>query len=184
MKQRDNRIEPIFEEDDESGRHQAGPPPFDLEPEPASIHPAIQFAAIAVVLACLFFVGERLYIHYQARQAVKVLERELESLGTYMNENVKQAGAAMEEMNQQAKARAAAAQKQQQERIVQQRRTRMATTEGGWLAKNCADWTRAWNQMKAPTAEREMNKHCGRLERYLETGIAPTGTPRAENHTR
>ncbi|MCA1779009.1 MAG: hypothetical protein LC637_06410 [Xanthomonadaceae bacterium] len=97
-----------------------------------------------------------------------------------MNQSAEQAGAAMEEMNQQAKARAAAAQKQQHERIEQQRRTRRATTEGGWLAKNCADWTRAWEEMKAPTAEREMNKHCGRLERYLQTGIAPPGTSRGK----
>ena len=184
MKHRDNRIEPTFEEDEASHRRQADPPPLDLEPETASIYPAIKFAAIAVVLACLFFVGERLYIHYQARQAVKVLERELDALGTHMTQSLEQAGAATERMNQQAKARAAAAQKQQQERIEEQRRARMSTTEGGWLAKNCADWTRAWKEMEAPTAEREMNKHCGRLERYLKTGIAPPGTPRAESRTR
>ena len=122
MKHRDNRIEPTFEEDEASHRRQADPPPLDLEPETASIYPAIKFAAIAVVLACLFFVGERLYIHYQARQAVKVLERELDALGTHMTHSLEQAGAAMERMNQQAKARAAAAQKQQQERIEEQRR--------------------------------------------------------------
>ena len=176
QKDRD-RIEPVFGESEELDRHQAGPSPFDPEPDPASIHPAIQFAAIAVVVACLFFVGERIYIHYQARQAVK----ELETLGTYMTESLQQAGAAMEKTNRQSRARTAAAQRQQQERIEQQRRARMATTEGGWLAKNCADWTRTWNEMKAATAEREMKKHCGRLERYLATGVAPPGTPRASS---
>jgi len=181
MQNDSNRIESVFGESEASDRHQAGPPPFDPEPEPASLHPAVQFAAIAVVVACLFFVGERIYVHYQARQAVKALERELESLGTYMTESLEQAGAAMEQANRESRARTAAAQRQQQERIEQQRRARMATTEGGWLAKNCADWTRAWNQMKAATARREMNKHCGRLERYLATGIAPPGTPRASS---
>jgi len=181
MQNDSNRIESVFGESEASDRHQAGPPPFDPEPEPASLHPAVQFAAIAVVVACLFFVGERIYVHYQARQAVKALERELESLGTYMTESVEQAGAAMEQANRESRARTAAAQRQQQERIEQQRRARMATTEGGWLAKNCADWTRTWNEMKAATAEREMKKHCGRLERYLATGVAPPGTPRASS---
>ncbi|MEX2498264.1 MAG: hypothetical protein WD397_05245 [Wenzhouxiangellaceae bacterium] len=185
MKHRDNRIESIFEQDEESDRHQDDDPaPFDLEPEPASIHPAIQFAAIAVVVACLFFVGDRLYTRYQERQAIKALEQALEDLGAYMNDGLEQAGAAMEQISQQARVRNAAAAEHQRERIDQQHRARMATTEGGWLAKNCADWTRAWEEMKAPTAEREMNKHCGQLERYLETGIAPPGTPRAVNPER
>ncbi|MDT8321850.1 MAG: hypothetical protein RQ826_15115, partial [Xanthomonadales bacterium] len=86
-------------------------------------------------------------------------------------------------INADMKARTEAAAQKQQDRLDQQRRQRMATTEGGWLGKNCADWTRAWNKMKAATAEAEMNKHCGRYERYLATGIAPPGTPRAANRT-
>ncbi len=148
------------------------------------MHFAIKLAAIVVVGTCLFFVGDRLYTRYQERQAVLALERELQALGAYMSESLEQSGAAIQQVSEQANARAAAAAAQQRERTEQQRRARLATTEGGWLAKNCADWTRAWNELNAETAAQEMNKHCGRLERYLQTGIAPPGTPRAENRSR
>lgn len=178
MKTGDNRIEPIFEEHEQPGQsHESGPPPFDPEPEQQQVRTAIRLAAIVVVATCLFFVGDRLYIHYQARQAVKALEQDLEALRTYMTESLDQAGAAMEQANRQARARTAAA-------VKQQRSQRMATTEGGWLGNNCADWTRSWNQTRAQTSEQEMKKHCGRYEHYLATGIAPPGTPRAVNRMR
>lgn len=185
MEHRDNRIDPTFEEDETpAGQRDVEPPPFDPEPGDSQMHTAIRVAAVVIVATCLFFVGDRLYARYQAQQVVKALERELESLGVYMTQSLEQAGATMEQANRQARARAAAAAKEQQERIEQQRRARMATTEGGWLGKNCADWTRSWEQTRAETAAREMNKHCGRYERYLETGIAPPGTPPAASQAR
>jgi t-SNARE complex subunit (syntaxin) len=52
------------------------------------------------------------------------------------------------------------------------RKQRASTNDGKWLAKNCSDWRRSYNQLKAATAEREMKRHCEIYERYLETGIA------------
>ena len=180
-----NRIEPTFEADERPRRgREAGPPPYEPVPEQSEMNAAARVIAVVVAVTCLFFVGDRLYSRYQQYKAMQALEQELQTLGVYMTESLQQAGEASQRLSAQMKARNEAAAREQQERVAEQRRARMATTEGGWLGKNCADWTRSWNQTRAQTAEQEMKKHCGRYERYLETGIAPPGTPRAVNRMR
>ena len=59
-------------------------------------------------------------------------------------------------------------------RCVALREERANTNQGKWLAKNCSDWRRAYDDLGAPTAEREMRRHCRIYEEYLDTGIAVT----------
>jgi hypothetical protein len=54
------------------------------------------------------------------------------------------------------------------------REQRANTNQGKWLAKNCSDWRRAYDDLGAPTAQREMRRHCHIYEEYLDTGIAVT----------
>jgi len=54
------------------------------------------------------------------------------------------------------------------------REQRASTKQGKWLSMNCSDWRRTYNDLKAATAKREMQRHCRLYERYLETGIANT----------
>jgi len=190
MRKENNRIEPTFDDDEHKGRnHEPAPPPFDLEPAQSQVplsqmNLAIRVVSIVVVATCVFFVGDRLYSRYQERQLVNALEKELETWGSYVTEGLEQAGEASQRFNASLQAQREASERALQQRQEEQKRQRMATTEGRWLEKNCTDWTNAWNQLKSPTAEQKKQEHCARYQRYLQTGIAPPGTPRAGDRQR
>jgi hypothetical protein len=67
-------------------------------------------------------------------------------------------------------ARAEAAQAHMDEQTAQQQAQRSADATGQELSRACAEWTRAHSSMNSYTTRSEMNKHCVRLERYVETG--------------
>ena len=62
------------------------------------------------------------------------------------------------------------AQAQQAARQQQQREARANSSRGKWLAKNCADWRRANDELPTRTTAEEVRRHCAIYERYLETG--------------
>jgi hypothetical protein len=70
-------------------------------------------------------------------------------------------------------ARAEAAEAHMDEQTAQQHAQRRADATGQELSRACAEWTRAHSSMNSYTTRTEMAKHCDRLERYLDTGIAP-----------
>jgi hypothetical protein len=70
-------------------------------------------------------------------------------------------------------ARAEAAQAHMDEQAAQQQAQRRGDAKGQELSRACAEWTRAHSSMNSYTTRTEMAKHCDRLDRYLDTGIAP-----------
>ena len=142
------------------------------EPEPQAIGPVATIAVAVIAIACVFLVGERLYAWYVANKALNELTELSESA-------MKDAQRAMEELSARQQARQREIQRQNEARIAKLRQERAQSVPGQWLSKNCSDWTRSWSQLQAETARREMEKHCGRYSRYLDTGIAPPDAPRA-----
>ena len=168
MSDRDRRIEPTFEleplDPPTSPRSETfGAEPRRVEPEfnDRGPHFSVRLTLFAITTACLVFIidiGLDRAIEYRTTRQIQ-----------------QEAQALLDEMEQSA----ANEQARQELQIQRQRAARAQTTPGKWLAKNCSDWTRAWNQLKAPTAEIERKKHCGRYETYLATGVAPRDAPRA-----
>lgn len=160
----------------ESGS-QANEPDFSERDSASNGNPALRvdgatkLLLLLIALIGLLFLAERMYAWYIARQALQQLteisvdaQREMQST--------------LSEISQQQQTRAASLQRQNEERIELQRKERAATATGYWLRKNCSDWQNAWQELGAETAKQEMEKHCDRYRRYLETGIAPAGAPR------
>ncbi|GAB4172719.1 MAG: hypothetical protein Kow0020_07770 [Wenzhouxiangellaceae bacterium] len=142
----------------------------ELEQPPRTGLSPLWLIAIAVSASCLFYIGDRLYTRYQQHQALNSLEQTLQTV-------LDQSSAAAARLATQA----SSSTRRSQQHIERLRQQRMTTTEGRWLGKNCADWTEAWNQTKAPTARDEMRKHCRLYEQYLATGAVPPGTPRGRS---
>jgi len=132
----------------------------------------------------LFFVGERLLAWHLRNQVIEQAREAMAQIAQQVPNPVKEAQDELEEFSEKQKRRAEEIQRENQARLAEIRRERESSTTGRWLAKNCSDWTRAWNQLEAETARKEMKRHCEIYKRYLQTGIAPPGTPRAENRTR
>ena len=133
--------------------------PFDPESQPSDrprLDPAVRFALYAVGALCLFILTERLVDRYHQRQALQVLTEQLE----FAEENLEQISA------------------EQAARVRATRARRARSTTGQWLAKNCSDWTRSYEDMPTETGRTEMRTHCAAYERYLSSGIAPAGAPR------
>ena len=93
------------------------------------------------------------YAQYRAAQALNEMVADLE----------KTTQAAAEQSRREAERRHQALREQ-----------RANTNQGKWLAKNCSDWRRAYEDLGAPTTEREMKRHCRLYEEYLATGVANT----------
>jgi hypothetical protein len=149
-----SRKEPTLSDPQDSG---GTPVSFYDDPEPesnSSMHPMAKLALLAVILACLAFVADRGYQRYQECR----LMQELQALADGFEQS-------MQNLNE-----------EQRARQVQIRRNREASSDGRWLAKNCADWRRAYQNNPQPTSRSEMRHHCQIYERYLSTGIAPRRT--------
>jgi hypothetical protein len=108
--------------------------------------------SIAFVFACIVFVVDRAWVHYQQYQA----------------------GKAVQNIVDQAQADLEAAGRANQASIERQRQARAQSSQGQWLAKNCQDWRRAAEDKRLQTAQEEMRRHCQAYERYLDTGQVPT----------
>ncbi len=66
---------------------------------------------------------------------------------------------------------ASALEVQQAQQLEQLRAERRQDSHGQQLSRACAEWTRANASMNSYTTQSEMNKHCGRLNRYLDSGM-------------
>lgn len=108
--------------------------------------------SIAFVFACMVFVVDRAWVHYQQYQAGKAAQNFID----------------------QAQAELEAAGRANQASIERQRQARAQSSQGQWLAKNCQDWRRAAEDNRLPTAQEEMRRHCQAYQRYLDTGQVPT----------
>ena len=100
------------------------------------------------------------YVEAKAEQATKEAATMLRKQAEQAQRDIAQQQAADEEAQQ-------AAQTQQREQLRAQRRQ---DANGQQLGRACAEWTQANTAMHTYTTQSEMTKHCGRLERYLDTG--------------
>jgi chromatin remodeling complex protein RSC6 len=100
------------------------------------------------------------YAEAKAEQALKEASVVLRKQSEQAQRDIAQQQAANEEAQQ-------AAQTQQRE---QRRAQRRQDANGQQLARACAEWTQANTAMRTYTTQSEMAKHCGRLDRYLDTG--------------
>jgi hypothetical protein len=100
------------------------------------------------------------YMEAKAKQAAVEVSAVLKDQAEKMNRET----AAMRAANTEA------AQAQLDEQAEQQQARRRGDATGQQLSRACAEWTRAHASMNSYTTRTEMNKHCGRLERYVETG--------------
>lgn len=141
-------------------------PSFDLDRDPG-LGLWARVALGAVTLACLAFIGDRLWSRYQQHKLVEAAQVELERFHDQLNE-----------IGRESRAQSAARAAEARERKQAQRRARAQTVQGRWLQKNCKDWTESYQRLGGDTSERQMRVHCGIYDRYLETGVAPPGTPR------
>ncbi len=154
MTDRFSRKEPTLSDPQDS----AGTP-VSLYDDPApesnsAMHPMAKLALLAIMMACLVFIADRGYQRYQEYR----LMQELQVLADGFEQS-------MQQLSEEQRAR--------QEQI---RRNREASSDGRWLAKNCADWRRAYQNNPQPTSRSEMRRHCQIYEGYLSTGIAPRRT--------
>jgi sensor c-di-GMP phosphodiesterase-like protein len=102
--------------------------------------------------------------------AMKVVEHQVEqALVGISNEVTTQMNKAQRETSE-LRAKARAESEAQESRRRQQR---LADKTGTALARACEEWKRAHEEFKSYTSETESAKHCGRLERYLTTGVVP-----------
>ena len=154
------RREPVFDPERRSATSDdAERTPNEPTPEPPArprLDPAVRFALYAVGALCLFVLAERIIDRYHQRQALQVLTEQLELVEE-----------SFEQMSE-----------EQAARVREQRRQRAGTTTGQWLAKNCADWTRSYDDMPTETGRAEKQKHCTAYRRYLASGVVPSGAPR------
>lgn len=155
MTHRDSHKEPTFSESgDQPNRDDEL---FDSRlPRRDKLDPRLRLAAIAVVIACTIFVADRFYQRYMERQAVEELNEMFTGFADTAEAEMRQARAESER------------------RMATLRKQRANTNQGKWLAKNCSDWRRTYEDLGSATAEREMKKHCRIYEKYLNTGIAAT----------
>ncbi len=95
-----------------------------------------------------------------------------------------QARQALAEVNKTMRAQAQAAQKESQRarqiqaeqeatRRQQLRQQRAADATGTKLGRTCTEWQEADAALNSYTTSAEVSRHCGRYERYLETGVIP-----------
>ena len=80
------------------------------------------------------------------------------------------AQAAAVELERQLQDQQAAARERRRTREQAQRQARAASPTGRQLAQRCADWSVADAERSVPTTRAGVAEHCGRYERYLETG--------------
>ncbi len=154
MSHQPDRKEPTVSETSLTHRD-PGPVYKGLEevPQPG-MHPLAIMALAAVVLACLIFVSDRVYERYQEYRIMQ----ELQAVADGIEQSVEEMAA------------------RERARVAQVRRNRVASSQGRWLEKNCADWRRHYENDPQPTARSEMRRHCQIYENYLTTGIAPGRT--------
>lgn len=162
MTHRDSRKEPGFSESGD--QHDLDDELFESRLTPQDkLDPRLRLAAFAVLfIRLVLFIewGIQKYHEYRANQALKEMmagmERSIQASTAELR--------AMTERNRQ----------EAERRRLALREKRASTNQGKWLAKNCSDWRRTYNDLKAATAEREMKRHCRLYEKYLDTGIANT----------
>jgi hypothetical protein len=151
------RKEPVFDPERAPSKPAEDDVPFPIQDtRNAPLPPAVRFTLYAVSALCLFVLVERIHDRYQAHRAMQ-----------YLNEQIEAFGDSLDQMSEEQAARVRATREQ-----------RARTTTGKWLAKNCADWTRSYEDMPTATGRAEMRTHCAAHERYLASGIAPAGAPR------
>jgi len=152
MSSKNFRKEPVFSDSDRHQNHDHDELIESRLPPRDNLDLRLRLAAIAVLFVCSVFLidwGIQKYREYQAVQMIKGAVESLERAGE-------------------------AAQREAERRRLALRDQRAKTNQGEWLAKNCSDWRRAYDDLGAPTAEREMRRHCRIYEQYLDTGIAAT----------
>ena len=128
----------------------------------------IRIAVVVIAVASFLFVGERFYRWYVAHRA-------LDQLSEVSEQAFDRAQAQLAELSASQRERLNEVRRRNAERTEVIRRERAASTTGQWLSKNCQDWTRARDDLRAETAKAEMERACAAYERYLETAIAPSG---------
>jgi hypothetical protein len=151
MADKQSRREPFFSESEDHERPLD--PGFYSPPGPwERIEPTIRLAAFAVLFVCAVLLiewGTDKFSEYRAVQAANAAVAELEAAN-----------------------RARAAEAERRQRALRERRA--DTNQGKWLAKNCSDWRRTYDDLGAPTAQREMRRHCRIYQHYLDTGRVVT----------
>lgn len=101
----------------------------------------------------------------------KFLEAQAAQVASDVNAAVQQKAAeAGHAQDAQRAADAQAQQAQMAQQLEQQRDERRSDANGQQLSRACAEWTRANTSMHTYTTKSEMNRHCARLERYVDTG--------------
>ncbi|WP_376694245.1 hypothetical protein [Wenzhouxiangella sp. EGI_FJ10409] len=129
-------------------------------------------AIIAVSIVCGLFIADWLYERYTEYRAVQMLEQ----MAKGFEQSARAASQSLQESTQrsmdQLRASSERARQEAERRRLALREQRADTNQGKWLAKNCSDWRRAYEDLGAPTAQQEMRRHCQIYETYLDTGIA------------
>jgi type II secretory pathway pseudopilin PulG len=81
-----------------------------------------------------------------------------------------QAGRVIQQQNERMRLQSKQAQAAQQAQI---RRDRENNPLARKLAQQCNDWTRSFSDTKTAYAQQEMNRRCGQLRAYIDSGVAP-----------
>ncbi len=147
-----NRIEPTLGE----RNSRAAPEQLEVHPGSAGIDFATKVAIFVIALAAAFWTADLLIDRYREYKAMQVLEQELAIFEATMD----------------------SIREEQDARVRAQRHQRASTTTGQWLAKNCSDWRASYEARATETAQTEMRNHCSAYQRYLSSGIVPSGAPR------
>lgn len=167
MSSKDFRKEPVFS-DSNRRRQQDHDDLFDSRlPPKDELDPRIRVAIISVSIVCGLFIADWLYERYTEYRAVQMLEQMAKAATQSLQESTQRSMDQLRESSERARQEA-------EHRRLALRDQRAETNRGKWLAKNCSDWRRAYEDLEAPTAEREMKRHCEIYEKYLQTGIADT----------
>ena len=174
MSRNDYRREPEFSDSDQQRQRDQDDLFNSRLPPKDNLDPRLRLAAIAVIVVCALIVVDWVYQRYTEYRAAQALNE----MVTGLEETTEAATKALQrQARENAAQRQAAAEQSRREverRRLALREQRASTNQGKWLAKNCSDWRRAYEDLGAPTAEREMKRNCRLFEEYLETGIAIT----------
>jgi len=138
--------------------------PFDRRRTPPAVAPSY-LAWLAVIIVGVT-VGNLLSTYITARITAYQAEAAMAELQRSMQTQAGQARAAAAEAARRDAERQAA-----QQAALRDQRTDDPTGRRLW--QSCADWRRADADLHSATTQAEVDRHCGRFESYVSTGVPP-----------
>ena len=152
------RIEPVLSNRPSGNEQSNGSAPESFSPQQNESVP-IRWAVVLIIVLLSLLVSNQVWERVQEYRAQKMIEQ----WAADAEQALLEAQQEIEFSRQQAQAQQAARQQQQRE-------ARASSSRGKWLAKNCADWRRANDELPTRTTAEEVRRHCAIYESYLETG--------------